>query len=85
LLRKWYSGKRGDRYVWRNNTVNTLLLKLYLRLQELAVQESGQDIVEYVLVVALLSFGITAVWQLLDIALAKAFFGISTNLGSYIS
>jgi Flp pilus assembly pilin Flp len=71
--------------VWRNNTVNTLLLKLYLKLQELAVQESGQDIVEYVLVVALLSFGITAVWQLLDVALAKAFFGISTNLGSYIS
>jgi Flp pilus assembly pilin Flp len=65
--------------------VNTLLLKLYLKLQELAAQESGQDIVEYVLVVALLSFGITAVWQLLDIALAKAFFGISTTIGSYVS
>jgi Flp pilus assembly pilin Flp len=65
--------------------VNTLLLKFYLKLQELAAQESGQDIVEYVLVVALLSFGIAAVWQLLDVALAKAFFGISTTLGSYVS
>jgi Flp pilus assembly pilin Flp len=65
--------------------VNTLLLKFYLKLQELAAQDSGQDIVEYVLVVALLSFGIAAVWQLLDVALAKAFFGISTTLGSYVS
>jgi len=71
--------------VWRDNTVNTLLLKFYLKLQELAAQDSGQDIVEYVLVVALLSFGIAAVWQLLDVALAKAFFGISTTLGSYVS
>jgi pilus assembly protein Flp/PilA len=65
--------------------VNTLLLKLYLKIQDLTVQESGQDIVEYALVVALLSFGVTAVWQLLDVALAKAFFGISTTLGSYVS
>ena len=71
--------------MWRDNTVNTLLLKFYLKLQELAAQDSGQDIVEYVLVVALLSFGIAAVWQLLDVALAKAFFGISTTLGSYVS
>jgi pilus assembly protein Flp/PilA len=40
--------------------MNTMLLKLYVKFQDLASREEGQDLVEYALVVALIAFGATA-------------------------
>ena len=65
--------------------MNTLLLKLHLKFDELVSRADGQDLVEYALVLGLLSFGITAANNFLAGALAKALQGISTTLGSYVS
>ncbi len=65
--------------------MNTMILKLYVKFQDLASREEGQDLVEYALVVALIAFGATAGMQSLATGLNAAFQGISTTLGSYIS
>lgn len=65
--------------------MNTMLLNLYVKFQDLASREDGQDLVEYALVVALIAFGATAGMNALAGGLNKAFNGISTTLGSYVS
>jgi len=65
--------------------MNTMLLKLYVKFQDLASREEGQDLVEYALVVALIAFGATAGMKALATGLNSAFQGISTTLGSYIT
>jgi Flp pilus assembly pilin Flp len=65
--------------------VNTLLLRLHLRIDELLSSIDGQDMVEYALVLGMLSFGITAASNFLAAALATAFKSISTTVGSYVS
>ena len=65
--------------------MNTMLLKLYVKFQDLASREEGQDLVEYALVVALIAFGATAGMKALATGLNTAFSGMSTTLGSYIS
>jgi pilus assembly protein Flp/PilA len=65
--------------------MNTMLLKLYVKFQDLASREEGQDLVEYALVVALIAFGATAGMKALATGLNTAFSGISTTLGSYVS
>jgi len=65
--------------------MNTLLLKLHVKFQDLANREDGQDLVEYALVVALIAFGATAGMNSLASGLNAAFQGISTTLGSYVS
>ena len=65
--------------------MNNLLLKMYVKLQDLASREEGQDLVEYALVVALIAFGATAGMKSLATGLNTAFNGISTTLGSYVS
>jgi pilus assembly protein Flp/PilA len=65
--------------------MNTLLLKLYVELQDLASREEGQDLVEYALVVALIAFAATAGMKNLATGINSAFRGISTTLGSYVS
>jgi len=65
--------------------MNTLLLRLYIKFQDLASREEGQDLVEYALVVALIAFGATAGMNSLAGGLNKAFQGISTTLGAYVS
>jgi pilus assembly protein Flp/PilA len=63
--------------------MNTMLFKLYLKLQDLANREDGQDLVEYALVVALIAFGATAGMSSLATGLNTAFSNISSTLGSY--
>jgi pilus assembly protein Flp/PilA len=63
--------------------MNTLLLKLYVKFQVLATREEGQELVEYALVVALVSFGAVTGMLALAGALNKAFAQISSTLGSY--
>jgi pilus assembly protein Flp/PilA len=65
--------------------MNTILLKLYVKFQDLVSREEGQDLVEYALVVALIAFGATAGMNSLASGLNTAFSGISTTLGSYVS
>jgi pilus assembly protein Flp/PilA len=65
--------------------MNTMLLKLYVKFQDLASREEGQDLVEYALVVALIAFGATAGMSQLATGLNKAFQNISSTLGTYTS
>jgi len=65
--------------------MNTMLLKLYVKFQDLTSREEGQDLVEYALVVALIAFGATAGMKSLATGLNTAFSNISGTLGSYVS
>lgn len=65
--------------------MNTVLLKLYIKFQDLASREEGQDLVEYALVVALIAFGATAGMKALANGMNTAFSNVSTKLGSYVS
>jgi pilus assembly protein Flp/PilA len=65
--------------------MNNMLLKLYVKFQDLASREEGQDLVEYALVVALIAFGAVAGMKSLSSAINTAFTNVSTQLGSAIS
>ena len=65
--------------------MNTLLLKLLIKYQDLASREEGQDLVEYAMLVSLVAFGAPAGMRALATGLNSAFKGVSTTLGSYIS
>jgi pilus assembly protein Flp/PilA len=59
------------------------LLKFTCTLKSLLTQDSGQDLVEYALTVALIAFGCTAGMQSLASGLNTAFLNIVTVLGNY--
>jgi len=65
--------------------MNDMLLKLYVKFQDLKSREEGQDLVEYALVVALIAFGATAGMGALASGINKAFTNVSTQLGTSIS
>jgi pilus assembly protein Flp/PilA len=65
--------------------MNNLLLKVFMKLQDLASREEGQDLVEYALVVALIAFGATAGMKSLATGINTAFSSISSQLGSALS
>jgi pilus assembly protein Flp/PilA len=65
--------------------MNDLMLKMYVKVQDLMSREEGQDLVEYALVVALIAFGATAGMSSLAKGLNTAFQNISTVLGTYIT
>jgi len=65
--------------------MNNLLLNLFVKLQDLASREEGQDLVEYALVVALIAFGATAGMKNLATGINNAFSSISSQLGSALS
>jgi pilus assembly protein Flp/PilA len=62
--------------------MNNLLIKLYVKFQDLASREEGQDLVEYALVVALIAFGATAGMGKLASGINTAFSNISSQLVS---
>ena len=76
--------QRGRKIV-EEDKVNTMLLKLYVRLQELSSREEGQDMVEYALIVCLISLGCTATSKLLASGLTTAYSNISSTLSTYTS
>jgi pilus assembly protein Flp/PilA len=65
-----------------NFRMNNLLLKLYIKFQDLKNGEEGQDLVEYALVVALIAFGATAGMTALAGGINSAFNTISTKLST---
>ena len=64
--------------------MNDMLLKLYVKFQDLKSREEGQDLVEYALVVALIAFGATAGMGALATGINKAFNSISGTLQTNI-
>jgi pilus assembly protein Flp/PilA len=64
--------------------VNHLLLMLCIKLQDLINREEGQDLVEYALVVSLISFAATATMRSLAGGISTAFSGLNTTLGTYV-
>ena len=61
-----------------------LLTKLYVKMQILK-DESGQDLIEYALVVALIAFAATAGMQVVATDINQAFTQIGTKLTTYTS
>ncbi|MGC1462049.1 MAG: Flp family type IVb pilin [Terracidiphilus sp.] len=62
-----------------------MLLRVFLKFQDLRDSEEGQDMVEYALVVALIAFGAVAGMGKLAAGISHAFSDVSTRLGGYIS
>ena len=60
------------------------LLKLAIKMRIL-LDEEGQDLIEYALVVALIAFAATAGMSSLAVAINAAFTGIGTTLTTYVS
>jgi pilus assembly protein Flp/PilA len=65
--------------------MNTMLLKIYIKFQDLKNNEDGQDLVEYALVVALIAFGATAGMTSLAGGINSAFSKISSALSTNIT
>ncbi len=65
--------------------MKNILSTLCFKFQELANREDGQDLVEYSLVVAMISLGATASMQALAGGVNNAFVGLSSTLGTYIN
>jgi pilus assembly protein Flp/PilA len=62
--------------------MNDLMLKMYVKMQDLMAREEGQDLVEYALVVALVAFGAIAGMRTLSTEIDSAFNTISSDLNS---
>ncbi|MFZ1083812.1 MAG: Flp family type IVb pilin [Terracidiphilus sp.] len=62
--------------------MNTMLLKMYVKFQDLMNREEGQDLVEYALVLALIALGATASMRALATGVSTAFANINTAFTS---
>jgi pilus assembly protein Flp/PilA len=60
--------------------MNDMLLKLYVKSQELINREEGQDLVEYALLIALVALGSITAIGYVTTALSKVFTGISNSI-----
>ncbi|HUB00910.1 MAG TPA: hypothetical protein VMA34_21440 [Terracidiphilus sp.] len=60
--------------------MNNLLLKLYVKMQNLMSSEEGQDMVEYALVLALVALGATATLKALATEITTVYTTITTDL-----
>jgi pilus assembly protein Flp/PilA len=65
--------------------MNSILLKLYVRMQSLLVREEGQDLVEYALCVALIAMGATVAMQNLGSGLNNVFSAVSSTLSNSLT
>ena len=61
--------------------MNDTLLKLYVKFQDLASREEGQDLVEYALLVALIALAAVGGIGKVATAVNSVFSRISTSLG----
>lgn len=60
--------------------MNNLLLKMYVKLRCLAIQEDGQDLVEYALIIGMIAVGALAALKGLDGAIIDKFGTIATDI-----
>jgi pilus assembly protein Flp/PilA len=63
---------------------NTMLLKMYMKLQDLMSREEGQDLVEYALLVALVSLASITLIKGVARSVVSIFTTISTTLAGAI-
>ena len=59
--------------------MNNMLLKMYVKFQDLANREEGQDLVEYALLVALISLGCIAILGTLGNKINTVFTSINNS------
>jgi Flp pilus assembly pilin Flp len=71
--------------IFGEKKMNNLLLKLYVKFQDLKSREEGQDLVEYALVVALISFGVVAGLTPVSTQINKAYQSISSAIAANIT
>ncbi|MGH9519009.1 MAG: Flp family type IVb pilin [Terriglobales bacterium] len=64
--------------------MNNLMLKMFVKMQNLLSSEEGQDLVEYGLVVALVAFGAVVALQSLGSQLGDLFNDINATLANSI-
>jgi pilus assembly protein Flp/PilA len=64
--------------------MKTMLLKLYVKFQDLASREEGQDLVEYALLIALIALGATASMSTLAAAISTEFTSISSTFAASV-
>jgi pilus assembly protein Flp/PilA len=60
--------------------MNTMLLKMYVKFQDLLNREEGQDLVEYALVLAIIALGIVTTMGKVTTALSTAFSDIAAAI-----
>ena len=75
---------QAGRMISERTQMNTMILKLYVKFQDLMSREEGQDLVEYALVVALIALGSVATLKTLSGAIAQEFNTISTTFANSI-
>jgi len=79
----------ANRYHYRSQLYEEYILKLYVRVQvlkdALIRDESGQDLVEYALVVSLIALGATAAMSSLASSFSTAFSKVGSKLSTYTS
>ncbi len=61
--------------------MNHLFLKLYIKLQNLAKDEQGQDLVEYALLASVIALGCISTMKSLATFLNNTFSNISNSIG----
>jgi pilus assembly protein Flp/PilA len=66
----------------RYGKMNDLMLKMYIKMQNVMAREEGQDLVEYALVVALIAFGAVTAMKSLSSEINTAFNTISSDLAT---
>ena len=71
-----------DNQITGRTPMNTMLLKMYVKFQDLMNREEGQDLVEYALVLALIALGATVSMKTLATNISTAFSNIATALGT---
>jgi pilus assembly protein Flp/PilA len=60
--------------------MNDMLLKVYLKVRELAVQDEGQDLVEYALLIALVSLAAVAGIGVVATAIKSEFSTVAASI-----
>jgi len=60
--------------------MNTMLLKMYVKFQDLLNREEGQDLVEYALVLAIIALGIVTSMKAVTTALSTTFSSIGSSI-----
>ena len=64
--------------------MNTMLLKMYVKFQDLMNREEGQDLVEYALVLALIALGAVSTMGTLASAIKTEFTTITTTFNNAV-
>jgi len=65
--------------------MNTMLLKLYVKFQDLMSREEGQDLVEYTLVLALIALGAVASMRTVATTISSEFSVIESTFSSAVA